>query len=81
MTFVVWAINDSEAQAFGRRLPRGQVIQDNKGSLARSCEVRATPTMLLVSRQDWRALEVNLEGDTEWAIRRLTAPTPVLTTL
>lgn len=76
LVFVVWA-SRREASAFASELP-GHVLIDDDGDLARSCEVKATPTSFVVSRADFRVLDFDLEGGVEWILDRMRAPLPAL---
>jgi hypothetical protein len=70
LLFVVWASETNEVRRFAARLP-GRTIIDSDGDLARTCEVRATPTFLIVSRNDFTVLDFNAEGGVEWILERL----------
>jgi hypothetical protein len=76
--FVVWAMKDADAERMVPDLP-GQAVSDSGGSLARTCEIRGTPTVFVVSRSDYRVLDYDMEGDTEWVLSHLMHPEPVAT--
>lgn len=67
---IVWAYSDADAERFARGLALPSLI-DTGGSLSRACEVRATPTVFVVSSNDYRVLDYNLEGSTEWVLTRM----------
>lgn len=70
---VVWAQTSDQAEQFAERVP-GTPVADAKGALSRACEVRATPTLLVISPGDHRVTDFNLEGDVQWVLARLTRP-------
>jgi hypothetical protein len=70
LLFVAWASETKAVHRFAAGLP-GHTIIDSNGDLARTCEVRATPTSLIVSRNDFTVLDFNAEGGVEWILERL----------
>lgn len=80
LLFVVWARTEAEAIEMSAKLP-GRTVLDVDGSLATACEIRATPTLFLVSDRDFTVVDYTLEGDAQWVLNHLT-PTaaPVLAT-
>lgn len=74
---VVWASRTKKALRFASQLP-GHTLIDENGDLARRCEIRATPTIFIVSRSDFTLADYNPEGDVEWILNRLPARAPDL---
>jgi hypothetical protein len=75
LLFVVWAEETNAVRRFASQLP-GHTVIDDSGDLARKCEIRATPTLLLVSR-DFTVVDYNPEGGVEWILSRLSPNTAV----
>jgi hypothetical protein len=69
--FVVWAERTRQTERFASRLP-GRAVIDDTGVLARKCEVRATPMLFIVSRDDFAVTDYSPEGGVEWILKRLT---------
>jgi len=78
LVFVVWASDRAPATDYGSRLP-GHVLLDYDADLQRAAEVRGTPTLLLVSRPDFRVVDYSLEGDIEWVITQFSSRHRLLT--
>jgi len=75
LTPVVWSFTPEEANRYASGLPFDS-IPDGDGKLARACEVRATPTLFIVSEGAHEVLDYSPEGSVQWVIDRL-APQPV----
>jgi len=76
LVFAIWAASPEHAEQFAPRIPSPFVL-DGTGLLSRACEIRATPTVLMVSQDDYNVVEYSLEGDTQWVINRLRSLRPL----
>jgi len=79
LTAVVWAFTPEEAERYASGLPFDTIL-DGDGKLARACEVRATPSLFLISTTDYRVLDYSPEGSTQWVINSLFSRERDLTT-
>lgn len=73
MSIVVWAFTYEEAERYATRLGLPAIL-DGDGQLSRMCEIRATPTLFVVSTENYKVLDYSPEGSTEWVISRMTGP-------
>jgi thioredoxin-related protein len=73
LLFVVWASPSEDTQRLVSQLPGHTVVDD--GDLARVCEVRATPTIFIVSRGDFTVNDYNADGRLEWIMNRFAPET------
>lgn len=71
-----WAYSEEDAARYANRLPLETVV-DHQGKLSRACEVRATPTLFIVSRDDHTVLDYTPEGRSEWILDRMRSTEPV----
>ncbi|MGD1059667.1 MAG: hypothetical protein ABR992_19930, partial [Solirubrobacteraceae bacterium] len=47
------------------------VIVDGDGKIGQASEIRATPTLFLVSTEDYHLIDYTLSGDIEWMTTHL----------
>jgi hypothetical protein len=73
LTVVVWAFTHPEAERFASQIALPCIL-DGDGKLSRLCEVRATPTLFIVSADNHKVLDYSPEGSTEWVISRMKGP-------
>jgi hypothetical protein len=71
--FFVWAATARETDEMVNRLP-GYAVPDYEGRLARVCEIRGTPALMIVAKDGHAVIDFQYEGDVQWIIRHLTSP-------
>lgn len=77
ITLVVSAYDDDEAERFASRLPLRTIV-DRGTTLLRACEIRATPSVFVVSRADYSVLDYSAEGSSEWVLEQITTHQPAV---
>lgn len=75
LRFIVWTFSEPEGKALAARLP-GESVLDLDGSIASACEVRGTPTLLMVSREEQRVVDFSTEGKISWVLDHLAGQAP-----
>jgi len=69
LLYVTWASTVEASEQLASRLPAPAVV--DRGDLGRACEVRGTPTIILLNFLEGKVIDVHMEGDPEWVIHQL----------